>query len=286
MNVDELASRAGRDLRGSMHTDVETALDGLRELARRRRRAHATLAVVAVVTVVLLAVGVAQQFGPGLDRSEPPVVKPTRAQSPSVASPDVRGVGCRSMRVTCEGDRRYTVFLDAQFEWTIPPSFAAPYSGSRPSRELVATTTHDGTAGVAVLQHVRAAALQASPRIDPSVRTAEGFVRWVAARPFLRSSEVRATTLGGLRAWTVEVEVAPGASKGPATCAITRAVCYPLMVVPHGPTKRVFGLWDGLVSRYTAVEMTDAGITVLWSWSTGPELPSEADELAASIRFG
>jgi hypothetical protein len=137
-----------------------------------------------------------------------------------------------------------------------------------------------------MLQHVHAAALQASPQIDPSVGTAEGFARWVADRPFLSSSAVRATRLGGEPAWTVEVKVTPGAADGPATCTTARVACYPLMVLPHGDTKRVFGVWDGLVSRYTAVETTESGITVLWSWSTGADIPAEAATVADSVRFG
>lgn len=95
---------------------------------------------------------------------------------------------------------------------------------------------------------------------------------------------VRATALAGRPAWTVDVVVRPDQRPGPETCNGTIR-CYPLLSV-HGEGPRFTGVWSGLTSRFTALDLPGGGTTVVWSWSFGPRLPGRVDRLLAGLRFG
>jgi hypothetical protein len=283
MNIDDMARRAGQDLRERVRVDVQAALEEFQRVAPRRRRAHVVVGAVAVASLVLILAGAAQWLGTGVTRSDDPVDRPTEPPFSSPSAP-ATGIGCQNARITCDGGRSYTVHLDVPMTWELPPGFGAPYSGAGPTSGFIETYLDGHRAGVSVFQHVAAAALKASADRVSSVRTAEEFVNWVASRPFLSSSTVRAGEFDGRPAWSVEVEVPPGAPDGPGTCN-SQIPCYPIMALADGDRLWIAGTWEGMTGRYTALDLPGSGITVVWSWSFGSHIPSEVDDLVGTIRF-
>lgn len=279
MNVDELARRAGRDLRELERFDVEEGLDQLQRVVIHRRRVHATLAVSAVACVVLVVLAATWLHVRDTRQSTDPVGQPTGAPSDG---PPTSANDC-GLRVSCLGGRTYTVALDAPVTWTLPRGFEAPYSGS-PSRDSVETYYRGGRAGVTVLEHVRAATASATPRAVPGVGTAEELANWIANRPFLSSSSITSGELDGHRTWSVDVEVPRGVPEGPATCN-ARLACYPVLFQADRTSFWTAGAWPDITSRYTVLDQPGAGITVVWSWSNEGKIPPVVDEVVDSIGF-
>ncbi len=279
MNIDEIARRAGRDLRESMHVDVYAALEEVQRVAPRRRRARALVAVAAAALILLLVVGAAQLMGNPPNQAGGPAGRPSSVPSERVQQP---AVGCNNPLITCHGRRTYTVDLRVPVTWTLPPRFGAPYSGSSPTDTYVETYLLDSSGGVGIAQHVSAAAEEAVPQAVPAIGTAEALADWIAERPFLASSAVRETELAGLPAWTVEVEVRPGLPEGPATCS-SRIACYPVLFVPSGSSGWVAGAWEGMTSRYTVLDLPSSGVMVVWSWTFGTDFPPAIDRLVETI---
>ncbi len=282
MNIDDIARRAGRDLREAVHVDVVAAFDELHRVAPRRRRAHALVTVAAAASVLLLVVGAAQLLGNVAPKqASGPVGRPTAMPSEADQQP---GLGCSNPLITCHDGRTYTVALGVPMTWTLPPGFGAPYSGADPTDTFVETYRLDGSGGVSVFQHVNAAAEQAVPRAVPAIRTAEALADWIAERPFLSSSTIRETEVAGLPAWTVEVVVRRGMPEGPATCN-SRIACYPVLFVPATTSGWVAGAWEGMTSQYTVLDLPSSGVMVVWSWTFDTDFPPAADTLVDTIRL-
>lgn len=279
MNIDEIARRAGRDLRESVHVDVHAALEEIERVAPRRRRAHVLVTVAAAASVLVLLAGAAQLLGSAPRQEGAPAEQPTGVPSEAVERPEF---GCRHPLITCHGGRTYTVDLAVPMTWTLPPGFGAPYSGGGPTDGSVETYRRDRSGGVTVLQHVSAAAEAALPRPVPDVDTAEALADWIRERPFLSSSAVRETEVAGLPAWTVDVDVRPGLPEGPATCN-SRIACYPVLFVSTGTSGWVAGAWKGMTSRYTVLDLPGSGVMVVWSWTFGRDFLPAFDTLVDSI---
>lgn len=271
MTVEERARRAAHDLRQATPADVEAGLTELRRAMPRRRRAHAA-AVVASLAAVLVLVAAPRWLAPEDEASGRPGNEPSVATAPDQDAPPANH--CDSALITCHGGRAYTVNLKVPMDWILPRGFQAPYSGSRLSSRFVETyrTAQDG--GVTVLQNVSAASGQRRPAAIvpvPDVSSAESFAVWIAGRPFLSSSAVRADRVDGHPAWTVDVELAPGLPPGPATCA-GLFDCYPIMIQDGG---FFVGAWEGLTSRFTVLDLPGAGIN--GGVVVGPRGPSPQD---------
>ncbi len=277
MNVDDLARRAGRELREGVHVDADAALDELHRAAPRRRRAHVVVALATAAAALALAIG-AGQLLEGSQRTPDAVDRPTKPSAPKVQQPVT---ACRNPLVSCLDDHRYQYALPTPMTWTVPRGFGTPYSGIGPT--LVETYRLDDTGGVTVVEGVRAATAHESPRPVASVGSAHELVRWIARRPFLSSSVIRRSELDGLPAWSVEVDVKPGSPDGPASCTGQGIPCYPLLYEPGGAFT---GAWDGITGRYTAVDLPGSGVAVVWTWTFTGEMPVESDTLVDSIRWG
>jgi hypothetical protein len=282
LDIDGAARRAGGDLRTAVRPDVEAALAELHAVAPRRRRAHVTVAVLAAAAACLVLVGVVARFGPVVPTTGAPVDRP----------PDHRTYlgwnglpRCGSEELTCFGDRRYGLHLDAPVTWTLPRGFSAPYAGTGWADAYVETYLSDRhgqvIGGVSILEHAQGFT-ESGPR--PGPLTAAELTTWIAGRPFRVAGPVRATALAGRPAWDVDVVVRPHLRPGPETC-IGSVRCYPLLSV-HGDGPVFTGVWPGLISRFTALDLPGGGTTVVWSWSFRPHLPAALDRLLAGLRFG
>jgi hypothetical protein len=264
-HVDLLARRAASDLETATTTDPGLGLAGL-HAGHARHRSHTRVAT-AVVLLAALSTG---WFGRGMvtgDRTAP-AVSPT----PPVTTPSLGVLHggpwarlCQADNVTCLGHRTYRLELAAPVRWHLPEGSEVANGG--PTTDYVETYwTHRGNrAGVSVLENVRAAATGPVPGPAPGVSaTASGFVHWLAARPFLVSSEPRRMTLAGHQDWQTRVRLRGGEPPGPGACTNGFA-CYP--VTTNGPA--ITGIWDDMVADYTAVDLPGHGTAVVWSWAFG-----------------
>ena len=279
MNVEDLARRAGNDLRQATATDVESAWEDLGRALPRRRRARVAAAACAVVAVLVLVTGTTRWLLPEASRVGQPSKAPgvSRTLAPTPQPP---GQACDV--IPCHGRRHQTIALPVTMDWTLPKGFQDPHVlGASEPTAGVETFLNTGEAGLAVLQGVSPAKNQAEPAAVPGIATAESFANWIAQRPFLSASPVRTGHVDGLTAWIVDVEVPPGLPAGPATCA-GRFDCYPVLLQGSW----VAGAWRNVTGRYTFVDLPGVGVTVLWSWALdGAAIPKPVDDLVGTIRF-
>jgi hypothetical protein len=279
MNIDDTARRAGQDLREACHVDIEAAFAEFQRAVPRRRRARTAATSFAVAAAVVVAVAVSRWLVPDGPQDTQPVPQPDETTSPSTVDAS-SGSGCAHRLVICGDGRRSTVLLTVPMDWTIPHGLEAPYSGADPTTTRVETYNPTGSGGVTVLENVGAATSETLPTTVSDVVSAEAFASWLTDRPFFSSSRVHAGQVDGRPAWVVDTFVRRDEPGGPALCNRTTA-CYPTMLQGD----HVIGVWAGLRSRYTVLDLPGAGITVVWAWGLDGEVPTAAAELTGSIRF-
>jgi hypothetical protein len=264
MSVHDLARAASADLRSHTVADVDAGLEALLVAhSRRRRQVRFATALVAAAAVVAAWWGVA---GLGDHRTSPePAPAPTTTGPPLlVPQADV----CTRARVTCLGDRTYTFALDSPVTWQIPRGYGVDSGGGASSFMVESYALRQGpSAGVTVMEGVRAASRN-SPTPDPRVpANARGFVHWVASRSFLDTSAVRRVTFDGRVAWRVGVDLKRHAGGGHGRCTVT-APTQPCHAITY-QDGAITGLWSDMSAEYTAVDVPGGGTTVVWSWAFG-----------------
>jgi hypothetical protein len=262
MNIHELARAASQDLRSHTDADPDAGLDALLVThARRRRESRAAIALAAAAAVAATWWGVA---GLAEHRTGPEPAPSPSTTGPPLLLPQATAV-CDRPLVTCLGGHTYRFALHAPVTWQIPHGYGVD-SGSGASSSMVESYhLSGGTDGVTVLEDVRAAS-RISQAADPhSPTTAEGFVQWLAARPYLNASAVRRTTLAAGTAWNVRVTLKPHAGRGPGRCTggPGGTPCHPITYQGGSIT----GMWSGMVADYTAFDSADGGTVVVWSWA-------------------
>jgi len=253
--IEQLARSSSEELRTRTTADVEAGLADLHvRLAHHRRRTG-----LAVAAAIVFAAGLGA--GVGVLATHTDAGSPT---TPSHPGPTTSGQDpvCIAPRVDCLGDRTYRFALNRPVEWTIPPGFGVN-SGAGASATMVESYREaPPTAGVTVLEDVRASSpdgTQPASAVDESPRA---FVRWVAARRYLDAGEVIRTTLDGHPAWQVRVTLARGAAPGQGVCT-DRYQCHAITFQPGGTST---GIWGDMAAEYTAIRLPGAGMTVVWSW--------------------
>lgn len=252
--IDRVARTSADHLRATTSGDVEAGLADLHVRQARHRRRTQLGAAAALVLAVSLGVGA----GSLISRSDDARPAPTQRPTPVPGSEDAT---CTSPLVTCLGDRTYGFALERPVVWALPPGFGADSGGGASSVQVESYRTVGPTAGVTVLEHVRAATpdgLRVAPGVVDSPRA---FVTWVAHRPFLDAGQVTRTTLDGRPAWRVRVVLDPAAGRGATIC--NRFRCHAVTVQPGGgPT----GVWGNMAAQYIALRLPGGGTTVVWSW--------------------
>jgi hypothetical protein len=257
--IEQIARSSAEELRTVTGGDVDAGLADLHVRHAQHRRRTAAAGVVAVV----VALGVGWSAGSVLTRSGAEDSPGPAHHGPSAGAgrPEI----CTSPRVKCLGDRTYRFGLDRPVVWTVPPGFAAPNDGAFTSLVDAQIERQFGrTAGVTVLEHVRAPKPSGSAPASGVPDDPRAFIDWVASRPFLEAGKVVRTTLDGHEAWRVRVALAPGVGPGPSTC--TGSPCYAITTQhDYAPT----GIWDDMVAQYVAFRLPGGGTTVVWSWLFG-----------------
>jgi hypothetical protein len=259
MSIEELARAASTDLCTRTSADADAGLDAvLATHSRRRRQSRVTISLATVAAVAATWWGGATFGGHATDR------EPT---GPSVPVPSQ--ALCQSPMVSCLGTRTYRFALDIPVTWHVPRGFGVN-SGSGATTLMVESywRHHGNPAGVSVLEGVSAPSRtgeSASPHGGPA--TPDGFVHWLAARPYLVASTPRRTTIDGRPAWQVRVSLKPHAGAGLDRCAGPSGIpCHPLT---YQDVRTTTGIWGDMVSDYTAFDLPGSGTAVVWSWAFG-----------------
>lgn len=261
MSIEELARAATVDLRTRTAADLEAGLDAvLATHSRRHRRSRVTIALAAAAAVAAAWWGGAS-LGGHAGGPEP-------APAPTVPVP--RQSLCQSSMVTCLGTpRTYGFALDVPVTWHVPRGYGVD-SGAGATTQMVESywRHHGNAAGVTVLEGVSAPSRTGDAALRGGPTTANGFVHWLAARPYLVASTPRRTTIDGRPGWQVRVSLKPHAGAGPGRCAepIEGFRCYP---VTYQDVRTITGIWGDMVADYTAFDLPGSGTAVVWSWAFG-----------------
>ena len=253
--IDQLARSSAEGLRTSTRSDAGAGLADLHERQAQHRH-HVGLAA---ATALVLALGIGWSAGwlsahDGGDAN----------QHPTRPVPSHRAVDhlCGAERVTCLGEGRYRFALDRPVTYAPPPGFGLDSGGGATAVMVESYRQVGDTAGITVLERVRAASPDGSGPAHGVADDPQAFVSWVASRPYLDASKVTQTTIDGRRAWRVQVVLSPGADAPNATCSL-RFQCYALTYQRGAePT----GIWGKMAAEYTAFHLPGAGTTVVWSW--------------------
>jgi hypothetical protein len=258
MSIHDLARAASEDLRIHTTADVEAGLGAL-HLAhtRRQRRSRAMAALVAAAAVAAAWWGGASVGGHDANPA-PTVPGPTHGLQQPV---------CSDPMVTCHGHRTYDFALQTPVTWRIPRGYGVN-SGAGASTRLVESYAPSGSAGVTVLEGVRAASPTGSRAVAGVPADAGGFIHWLASRPYLDASAPRRTTFDGRTAWQVTVSRVPHSGHGLGHCAggpIGGLACRAVTFQDGSVT----GIWGPMTAEYTAFDLPVTGTTVVWSWAFG-----------------
>ncbi|MDX6357291.1 MAG: hypothetical protein QOH37_345 [Nocardioidaceae bacterium] len=256
MSIHDLARAASEDLRSHTAADVDAGLGALHVAhTRRQRRSRATAALV-VAAVAAAAWWGGAGFGHHDTTPDPAPPRPT---------PGLQQPVCSDPMVTCDGHRTYDFALQTPVTWHIPRGYGVN-SGAGATVHLAESYAHSGSAGVSVLEGVVAAspASLAAPGVPA---TPGGFIHWLAARPYLRATSLRRTTIDGRPAWQVRVAVRPHHGHGPGRCATSPSgqPCHPVTFQDGAVT----GIWGDMTAEYTAFDLPVSGTAVVWSWAFG-----------------
>jgi hypothetical protein len=267
MSIEQRARSAGATLRSAHANDPDASETYPRLLDAIQRRARMRVIAAAVVlTAAAGGVGVALSRSDSVDVA--PIGKPP-ATSAGVALP------CEQVFFHCGAGSKITMSLPVPATWTVQSPFARdlhvvtePGTGQLLLAEFYRKDTAQ-PAGVTVAEGVRATKADHFANVDPSAPTsARALANWVSRRPFLRSSAVQKTPVGGLPGWTVQVRLRAPAGTGVAKCNGLTTRCMPVLVLRDAP-RTVLGAWGPMIARYTFVSVPGAGPTVIWSWTFG-----------------
>lgn len=270
--IDRLAQKASEDLRGATAADLEA---GLREVYDAHSR-HRRVTRLAAAAAVLAALGTGWWGGHALtgSRSDGPATPVSPTSTPSATT----GV-CTDALVSCQPGRHFRFDLVHPVLWRIPRGQGVN-SGSGASPRLVESYARDGSSGVTVLEDVTAASQREPAAPAPGARTtAEGFIAWIASRPYFDATAPRETELGGRQAWHVRLTLHGSATDGPARCLQDTTACR---AVTSTPT--VTGVWGDMVADYTAIDLPGAGTTVVWSWAFGSDADAKLRRNLSVVR--
>jgi hypothetical protein len=258
MSIHDLARAASKDLRTHTTADVDAGLGALHVAhTRRQRRSRATAALVAAAAVAAAWWGGAS-FGHHGSTPDPAPPRPT---------PGLHQPACSDPMVTCHGHRTFDFALQTPVTWRIPRGYGVN-SGAGATTRLVESYAPSGSAGVTVLEGVRAASPTGSRAVAGVPADASGFVHWLASRPYLNASVPRRTTLDGRPAWQVTVSRVPHSGHGLGRCAGGPVGGLPCRAITFQDGS-VTGIWGDMTADYTAFDLSGSGTTVVWSWAFG-----------------
>lgn len=251
--------------------EVERLLGEIeRSATQRRRRRIGTVLLAAACVVGLLVV----LLSPGSDTRRS--VPPTQPSSDDTTSAIVSSIACNTALFVCVDGVPRAMTMGTTVRWDGGPSFrkeTALFTANKRFDEVLLVELDrldldvDQYAGVDIVQRVRAASMTRTGRSDPRVPVdARAIAEWLAQRPDLRTSPVRSETIDGRPAWSVTVR-----TKVPDKDAIVRCndrfECTPILHVTGAGEESTQGLFEGLVTRFTFLEVPGSGVVSIWSWA-------------------
>jgi hypothetical protein len=265
--IDQIARSSAQELRAGTTGDAEA---GLADLHVRQSR-HRPYVVVGTVAALVVALGVGGAVGSVLTREGAqdqggPSHRSSQQATPGVNVPTLgagSGDACTEPLVTCLGDRTYRFDLVLPVVWAIPPNFGVNSGGGANSLQVESYRQVGPTAGVTVMEHVRASNPSGTAPAQGVADDPRAFVNWVAARPFLDAGKVTRTTLDGRRAWQVRVMLARGSGRGASTCS-GEFQCHALT---YQSDRERTGIWGNMAAQYVAFRLPGGGTAVVWSWA-------------------
>jgi hypothetical protein len=293
MTIDQRGRQAGASVRAQLgRIDADRHLDALLVSVRRRQYLRTAAAVAAVAAVVIGGLTVRD----AVTRADVPPTSNTPSTGPTGQ--------CQQAFLQCEAGGRYTVNMQTQMTWTVPPGFAPQLdylTGPHGDHAVMIQAYRSGEriwAGVVVADPVFAARVVGpSPggdlfeglkavAPDRSVGSgAHALAVWLSQRPYLIASAVERATIDGHPAWTVEVRLRNPGRPNVALCNGWR--CTPVLSIAEGSVRRTLGIWDDAISRYTFFDVGGAGgTTAIWSFSFDGEKPLATNQaLIDTIHF-
>lgn len=279
MTIDQVARRAGADLRKSVmrDLDVDAAFTALEGTWRRRRRVR----VVAAGLTAAAAATVALTLLPGgLPKSED--ARPSGQDTPNHC------IG-RNL-VTCPSERTVLVEGFAPYRVNLAPGQLTEMRTSR-SPEYVdffqlprnrADSFNDYGTGVTVISG-------AVPVDAPTgALGTQDLATWVASRSYLVASPPQKTEVDGLPAWRVDVALRRGEPQSQDSwCNGYQSTCHALLQPDMAGVPWESGPWKNMHSSYTFVDVPGPRTVVVWSWTFGSDTRRLRlnDELIDSLSF-
>lgn len=273
MSIDQVARRAGADLRTSVvrDLDVDDAFAALEGTWRRRRRvrlitAGLTVAAAAAAALVLVPSSDPKASAPG----------PSRAETTYCLGTE---------QVTCPARDVVQVRTTVPYDVHLPKAFVGDPGVSRAPGWVEFYQHTPGVsgsrAGVTVLSGV-----------DPARATrhlsTQQVASWVAGRPFLAPTTVERTSVDGLPAWRVDATLRPGEPRSQRDwCEGIDFECQVLLRLDDGRTDWETGPRRAVVGHYVFVDVPGPHTVAIWSWvAEGNAAAFDVnDELIGNLRF-
>jgi hypothetical protein len=293
MSIDTRGRTAAEGLRAATPpVDAGTMLRSMHERRRQRSRRvviAATLAVALAVGVVSAAVRQSQApAGPGR--------RPTPGPSCPAPFPSTRPIaqGQSVAGMTCLGGRSFRRELQVPMTFTLPPTLAVAIETGDSDylfwagRLRAGALDHD--TGVVVMEQVVAIRPTLTPPegaaaavvVDTAAgTTAESVARWLSERPFVDGAVVTETTLGGRRAYRVDL------SRGAANFIRNGQPYGWVFANGTGPQASRLGVGPDTHVRCWLLDVPGAGLAMVWSQTNRSQADLELNQpLVDSIRFG
>ena len=215
MTVDSAGRSAAAALRGATAEDLEVRamLDHLQRDSRR----HKGIELAALVGAAALIVGIGWMF--------------LRPANDATAVPGGTVFGGDALAInfdTCASDAdpfcpvtagRYLLPLEVPFTASVPAGWDASGVNTFTDRGRVGVVAEfrndtDGWAHVGFEMNPRKYVRGADDPISITPSTAQDLAFWVASKPYLAPTEAVSTTVGGLPAWQVDVQLKDGVKTG------------------------------------------------------------------------
>jgi RNA polymerase sigma factor (sigma-70 family) len=249
MSIDALARRVSEQTRVDVHgsLDVEERLGDLYVVRRRRRLAKATAGLAAGAVIGALTIGV-------LSFSHEAEVHPAGPARPIQVEEACR----ESVHVKCLDGSTILVRGDVPYTFTVPPGLSRDVSERAGGRRVDVFADGEQNGGVAIMSDVE-------PAGAATVRGADELARWVAARASLLTTPVTRGNHDGFDTWSVEASLSPKGMAMAASCNANQSSCRPVLEQTE-PYQWQTGVSEGMVSRYTFLDVPGLGTVAVWSW--------------------
>lgn len=252
MSIDQVARRAGADLRTSAlrDLDVDVAFAALEGTWRRRRRARVVTAGLTVAVATATAVALV------------PFSDQTRT-APHPSGPET-SYCLGTERVSCPARDVVHVRATVSYDVHLPKAFVGDPGVSRAPGWVEFYQRTPGVsgsrAGVTVLSGV-------APARSTKHLAARRLADWVAGQRFIAPTAVERTSVDGLPAWQVDATLRPGEPRSQRSwCSSIDFQCRALLRLDEGDPDWEAGPRRSVIGHYVFVDVPGPHTVAIWSW--------------------